>query len=612
MFINNTSSIISGFTNSFIASNIFSYSQEICKGNIQNKIFQGFILYSFLSYTFSPFYLLYSPTVLDPFYYTIATCIGLSCYYSSILHKNQIHKNNNQLDKTTQIMFELHNSEYFIKINKLFLNYAHYLMFTSYFVCLVILASQGLNLNVISSLITLFTDLLYQNGYFNQITSNIYMYLTTTILNLSIFLAPENNFLANILAFSYSIITLANNFFSYNKGLLSSSVQFPCAVKNYQINNVLDQSKIIEASKLLINEHTKNSPFYLTFEHMHKCREIYQRKLKNIKPANFDEFLELFDRANFHDSDIQDIVNNHLVDHEGFNSDSLDSYRKKLNLPINTNDYDVKIQYLRKEMVCFVERLKQKRHGDLLANQVADLHSYAILLLNFLKDPNKCSNNLLQRYLFQIASETGSHCNRMYLESLSNMVSNINNDISIQDIFSDEETILKLQNIRDTKFKEYFYIIRTRMRFYNYFYDKNDYHNYENFSSDFGCNFFLSNTSLNSNFQSLNSMLFDRFTNFFFKKNKIRFNDFYSVDYILNQMLSESSTLFKNFQNWCKNKNLNILNEYYLFEIKDEIKGYALLMLLELNIISHNSPELNQKLKNILEKTNSDKAKFVM
>lgn len=582
-----------GFTTSFITSNVFSYSKDLSHENVINKILQGINLYILFSRTYAPFYLLFNQNILDISYYSIATIIGLNLYSLSILDDNQLKIDNDDTNIKT-IVFDLHDNPYFIKLNKLFCDYVNYLMLASYFTACLILAISDPSLYLITSVVTIIIDQIYKNKILPQSLNSIYRYFTFLIIPISFY--GTSSIFSIFLSSLFLIFKLFDNLFPDLNDYLSSSAQFPLSNKLHKIDNLNNNQEIQNMCDIFDN-YDQKIDFYFTFEHLCKCKEIYNSLINRFNNNGFEEYRNLFDDIDFNDPNIKNFVVDNFNNHEAFNSISLKRHKINLNLAENTDPYEVKVTYLKKQIKSFLERLNQQNHEDLSENQIKDMYGHANIILKLINDDNICNLNRKKEILLKLAMATGSNSNSIYLESLGNISSQLSTEKLNKKLSLEERTILTIQLIRENAVKEYYYKIYDEIPMMENFFDKNNNQLYTLFANTFCSNFFLINSNLDDNFRNIFTMFFDYYINFLFKSDKLRFIDFYTVDYLINQALKPYSKLFYCFEEWCKIKEINILDENNELDHSINLRNLVKIMLLELNVISHNNNDLGQRIK---------------
>lgn len=340
----------------------------------------------------------------------------------------------------------------------------------------------------------------------------------------------------------------------------------------------------------------------VTFNHFYQSHILMDKILSNMPKVNYPDFVTHFNRLNFASLTLQDAISNEMCLHDKFNEKSLDERKVEMGLSSDTSLIHTQIAYLKKEMGSFTYRLQNPSYRDLTHQQVAEIHRYSRFLLNKINTmPIVNQANALtpqETLLLSIATRTGSHCNRIYLDTLSELCSEPTyNFLKAETLTLQERAVMMAQSLRERAFRTYYYktapILKKLSPVYAIAWDDlNDYHTYENFVQVFGSNFYLRNPALMSRYRDISDVLMDRFITYSFNDLEpiFLFSSTYTATYLIEQTVNPEGKLHLIFIEWCEEKYPScyqkmVYNENYRLNEGAELNALAELMLLDLEIL---------------------------
>ena len=332
---------------------------------------------------------------------------------------------------------------------------------------------------------------------------------------------------------------------------------------------------------------------------------------------DFNQYPQLFNGLNFEDPVLRELIDNEMAINDKFNEKTLNEQRIALKLPPNTDPIEVKIAYLKQEMLLVAERLKNPSYKALNHQQINTLIGQSQLMLEqvlTLKDQEK-----KQAMLLTIAIRTGSHCYRMYLETFAELFHL--HVYQAGPLALKEKAALAAQSIREDVFKKYYYAMRPCVQTwyantmdvgYLLLKDKNDYHAYELFAKNYGAFFYLQNESLSKRARGLYTILEDYFNTYIFlpfvqkaygqkayggPKTKPLFSDYYNDECLINAAVDGKGKLHLIFKEWCNSiypeAYIDLLFDDDLYPVSQNdpnVRAMARLMLLDLGLVELKEP----------------------
>lgn len=639
--------VLSAISDAFIVSQTQAYHKEIVDGGTKNKIW---------SFTTA---LLLTPAVLAPLaqlwpdmylglYQCVFSAFSAGVYYiASVAHQNQIYINQGELDKIQPLPFNAHNNK-FLMDSTLFLsrNMTKFLI-PFYVASLVSCIFFGAPVYGYISLVMYAVNFLNQYGYFPEFLKTPYLYLNilvttsatfglTSWLNLALFLAgvtyvivdyircylyqadsPTAQFAMADPEKAFTVLSIANDDSNAEEQLSSlinkhRTYKSTCATKPAQLrfgfpwesflyaisrmsgHNLEEVYKM--AQEFLFHEKITPDGVHVTFNHFYESHQLVEKILADAPLINYEDYLTLFNQCDFASPGFRDSIANQMVLHDKYQEAAFTDRCAEFGFSSGTDPVDVQIAYLRREMTYFVERFNNPSYRDLTAQQVAVMHRYVRLILPKIHQLPVAKQNDI---ILTIAICTGSHCNRIYLETLSSLAEELgclaNDTLTFR-----EQAMLEVQAVRETAFRRYYYhaaklLKNKHLVFKKLFEDLDDYHTYELFVKMFGANFYLRNATLTLRYRTTQDVYRDKtvhmsLSNFHFTDEKMLFSQTYNSEYLVDQVLRPESKLHNIFIRWCREHfpsgYENILyDDDYLLKKGPKIKALAELMLLDLGIL---------------------------
>jgi hypothetical protein len=603
--------IISAISQSFIFSQTLAYNQEIVDGGTNNRIWSFMSNILLVQFAFFPIMQLLPFADLSIYQYPFMALAGLIQYIASIAHQNQMAINENKLDKIQELPFHLEQNHYLMNAALFFSKYFAQALQLFYMISLVLCLSLGAPVYAYTSLALLSMQLLNQRGYLPEFIQTAYLYVNLICILLSVF--GITSMLGASLSIGMVAFTIGDYISCHLFGETSPTAQFPMTDPNkkltiHRIDE--DNANAEQQVRSLLDKHIKHRKdlgIHVTFDHFYQSHEILNRILSRSSPVNYQDYISHFNSLDFNDSTLKTVIENEMCLDDKFHECPLDERCKELGLPQDTHLIDIQIAYLKREMTHFVERLTHPSYRDLTHLQVATIHNYSRLLLTTIQQQpaDTTHNNSLSKraqLLISIATRTGSHCNRAYLETLSELAEQI---IPSTPLTRHEEVIMMTQTVRENAFRQYYYKTAATLKsvpgyFQSMWDDVNDYHTYEDFVNFFGSNFYLRNPALMMRFRTVFDIFQDRF--YFYYLNALMpeliFSNFYNKDYLIKETVNADGKLHPLFLNWCEEKfpscyETIVYDEYYLLNTGESLDALAELMLLDMNVLglSHPYPE---------------------
>ncbi len=607
--------LLTALSQGYGVSQFSSYGQEVAAGGTTNKIWTFLIQYILILVAFSPLYFIFPAAsfTLNVLYYSSIGVAAALSYIASICHMNQVQQNTGDISNVQTLPFDLHKSQNFTRL-MLFLNLKlTYALYALYAAVLLLCLYAGFYLFPIASVCMIITDQLYQKRWFPKFLETPY-FLLSTCLQISVGFGFSNWFWIglNVVSVTFFIWDYVQ---THVRGVQSASTQFPIASEDHQFSfdeksnqNHERPANRAELSNLL--NQLQNSGIKVTFNHFRHASVITDQLIGRAPCIDFEQYNTLFNQLDFASLSIQNSILNEMALHDKFHQKSFDEHRTTLNLPANTEDVDVQIAYLKQEMGVAVERLKNPSYKALNNQQMNILVGQARMVLDAtLKTKNNADR---QNILLSVAIRTGNHCNRMYIETFSELFhahAYKNAPLTLRD-----NAALLAQSVREDQFKKYYYHTLPMLRNYlksigspGYLLsaDRNDYHAYENFAVQYGGFFYLQNQSLSIRVRDPIDILMDYLNKYGILKvigPKCLFSDHYNGECLIDAVVDGRGKLHKVFQEWCSTLYPGETGAYIDFLFDDDmmplsedtshIRALAKLMLLDLGLVELTEPFL--------------------
>ncbi|MBA4697182.1 MAG: hypothetical protein H2069_07335 [Legionella sp.] len=580
--------IISGCANGFITSSLWAYEREVQDGGTANRTWSFIVQYALLYATCNAFTTILpvlSGALNVPYYLGVGFLAGLN-YLATICHKNRL--NADIPEKIVKLPYNLHQNRVFLKILNFLSANVFYVLAGLYLVPLLYACFFGILSFSVASLITIGANIAYQRGFFPNFLKKPYFLLA--------FFLVTANFLGinSWLTIGLSVASFAFSIWDYIqchvRGKTSPSSQFPIAklAHDYKVpRENLNRSRLLNELEKIESRKVR-----LTFNHFHEGFKVLDKILKGAPKKDYQRFATLFNQLNFEDPAIKDTVLNYMAADQKFCLKTLDDHRKNLKLPLDVSAHSIKVAYLKREMQRMVSRLNNQSYRDLSAEQIATLHGYARHLLEYLDNGAKPDEKT--GILLNLAMNSGSLCNRGYLETMSGFEKSFRRyPLSLK-----EEIILMTQTMREEAFRQYYFKVAGNLREQSILFqwtwrDLHDYHTYEDFVSYFGGSFYLRNPALCSRVRSPIQLCLIRGMEKFMPEHLL-FKHYYTEQYLLDQIISGKLSAL--FQRWCDSLYPGCYNEVVLddnFLVKKEdprVKRLAEMMLLDCGIVELSIP----------------------
>lgn len=599
--------IISAISQSFVFSQLYTYNQEIVDGGTENRIWSFISIVTLTSFTFNPFIKLGMTGYMSLGTYTIIAFAGLVQYVASVFHSNQIAINQEKLDKIQKLPYDLHKNARLKSVTLFLSSHMAKGLQVIYLGSLVGCIFLGAPLYAYTSLALLGVNFLNQQGYLPSFLRTPYLYLNIMILWASIF------GVSSWVSVGFSMAMIGYTVFDYVRHYLlgagSPTAQYLIAdpTKKLTIEPIPDDAPDAkERLNFMVQKQIENKAnlgLHVTFNHFYESRCIMEKILDGSPKVNYDDYRLLFEGLNVQSDCLKEAINNEMCLHGKFNEKGLDEHCTELKLPLNALPIDIQMAYLNREISYFVDRLQHPSYRDLSHQQVAEIHRNARFILNYIKNERtdlSRDGDLSKRemILVAIATRTGSHCNRVYLETLSEIASEpaygILKGLSLT---LQERAVLMAQSAREVAFRRYYYAAAPEFKkispaFDLTWQDLNDYHTYEDFVATFGGNFYLRNPALNNRFRVIFDVLEDKFWFYLLRRNKpdLLFSNYYNMDYLMKQVVEPGGALHLIFIEWCEEKYPScyaevVYDDDLMLNSGPKINALAELMLLDLGIL---------------------------
>ena len=584
--------ICSALNDAFMTSQIFSMNTEIVDGGTKNRIWSFVSSTILMNFTLSPLQRMYPDDLTLWLSRALMLMSGAACYMASIAQENQIHINQNEPEKIIALPFDLHEYTFLMECALWYSLYQPSVLIALYFALLGALFFMGSPLYSGVSLLMYGINLLNQWDYFPEYLKEPYYFSIYVVMFCSSFFNASWFMVALGLGFwGYTLYDYITCFLGHDR---SATQQFPMATRegHFHLPDHAPLNDVIAHHR----RSTRLCTFGVTFDHFYRSEEISARLVEQVAPCDFQTFIRAFEGIDFSPLSIQNDVLNEMVLHDKFQGLDKNELKQTLQISPESSDVDLAIAFLKREMHTFVARLEHPSYRDLNHQQMMRLLGSASLLCHHMVNVSSTERRHL---LLAIAIQTGSHCNRMYLEALTNLIAEFNLSRFIPELSLDEQILLQIQTAREAAFRHYYYHVLPQLKavdpFVNLlFADLDDYHSYEKFVKIYGGNFYLRNTSLNRRVRSMIDVGADLFISFL-HGDELLFSEHYTVDYLIKQIMNPTGKLHASFIQWCTDRYPDsyqqiLYDDCFFFKNTGEVKALAEIMLLDLNVIELTTP----------------------
>jgi hypothetical protein len=552
--------VLSAASSAYFVSNLNAYTREIGDGGVANRIWSFLGQVMFLGFAFSPLTQFFPEQSLrlNIIYYPLAGLIGGINYLATICHQNQLKRNQHREDEVRKLPFKLHNHKMFNRVILWLSKYIRHGILALYGISLIAGLFLGASLFVTSAVGMLLVDICRQRGWFPAFLQKPYL-----LLGLFLVTGQVLGF-GSLLTIGISLGFVAYSIWDYIqihvKGVRSSTSVFPIATPSHQLTP--EQSNEPNAANVEKLQHAlaivRPRTIRITFNHFPEAIAISDRLLADAPVVDFTQYEQLFQRLQFTSIRCKTRISTEMAVHDKFHEDPYDVHAASLGIPAGTTEMDVQIAFLKREMSYLVQRLQHPSYRDLNHEEITTLQNQARRLLTLLN--NIQDQNTHQEILLSLATRTGSHCNRVYLDTFAEL--NQRYTFATQPTLSlREQAIFTAQQIREDCFRKYYYQFMRQLKQINPLYqwifqDSNDYHSYESFANGFGTGFCLRNKSLNVNFRSpidalleiVNHKLYSHMGRV--ERIKTLFSDYYNASRLITEVLE--GKLSHIFRTWCE------------------------------------------------------------
>ena len=426
-------------------------------------------------------------------------------------------------------------------------------------------AFLGLTPFVIASRLVLLADRAYQHNLLGQRVGKSYLWLMNLVTLGSFF--GVGNWLSLGLSALFIGFSLRSFIRVYVKGIESNSILFPVTdpERQFKLGHIKQETlRITDKSGLnVLFQKLRIYDFKLTYNHFRQAKQIASKLLSDTPSVDVNDYIQLFGKIDFQGNDLISLIAAEMTSQDKFFGENLELLKKELSLPQDSDLSEVYVSYLKREIRYCVERLHSTHSRDMqqekfIAFQKQARHVLKVINENFNKD--KASS---ARILIEIALKTGSHCNKVYADTFSDLSERLlsfNDTGKTAKLSLQERTVFALQSFREKCFRNYYYYAVAQFEEQGkytplalMFQDVNDYHSYEHFVSVFGPNFYLRNNlfGLESSLPWINKCYeyYYRFT-----LHGIKFFDsFYQEKLIIDEVLTPGTHLNTLFAEWCNN-----------------------------------------------------------
>jgi hypothetical protein len=549
-------------SSAYFVSNLNAYTREIADGGVANRIWSFVAQFMFLGFAFSPLKHFFpeQSLLLNAIYYPLAGILGGINYVATICHQNQFKRNQHREAEIQKLPFNLHNNKIFNKAILWLSKYARYGILAFYGISVIAGFFLGSPLFLASAGCIFFIDQCRQQRWFPA-------FLQKSYLLLGLFLMSGQLFgFTSLLATGISLIFVAYSIWDYVqihvKGRRSANSTFPTGTASHEFTLQVPIEPTASCAERLQEDLAIARPrtIRVTFNHFPAAIAISDRLLKNTPVVDFNQYCLIFCSLNLDSPELRDTINNEMVEHGKFQEHSYSDHAQSLGLAANASETDIQFAFLKREMSYLVQRLKSPSYRDLNHEQITTLQNQARCLLAFLNSTQ--DENARQTILFSLALRTGSHCNRVYLDTFAEL--NQQYSFAEQPSLSlRDQAVFMAQSIREDCFRTYYYEFVPQLHrlspFYKFlFQDVNDYHTYEFFTSAFGSGYCLRNKSLNVSFRSPLDTLLEEINLALYsnigrtQQLKTLFSDYYNAQRLVKEILE--GKLHPIFMKWCEER----------------------------------------------------------
>lgn len=593
--------IFDAICSAFFVSQIHAMEQEVTAGGITTRVWQVFLQYLLLTFSLAPLMVVF-PLAIDTITWVgyggllVSALLG---YGASIFHSNERFERMGEPEKIQELPYDLHKNKTLGKVLMFVNEYISTVFVLVYLSGLLLCGLNGFGAYALISLGMGVVDRAMKYGWLPSFLNTPYLWLCQLMIITTI--CGVGSTLATVLTALFVGFTIWEYVQTHIRGARSSSWQYPKAApeKAFHLSKLglvpTQRDDLVDLARSL-----KSYNFTVTYDHFRSSHVVTQKILGKAPSVKFMGFAERFERVDFNNEDLLAIIGAEITAQDKFYSVMRDEHIKNLSLPEDASDNDIHIAYLKKEMKEMVNRLTNAQSRDLPAGAWLNTQKQARFVLNHLmsiqhKEPDVCA-----RALVEIALKTGSHCNRVYADTFTELFQRFTKETD-EALSIKERAALAMQAVREKAFKDYYYkivplLIEVSPAMKVYFADINDYHSYNNFSMMFGSEFYLSSNNGIRRARDIGDVVNDAMLFWGLRNLQACFTDFYNLDCVIKAVLDPTNRLHTIFQEWCKTFYPTAFDELVYDEDmfpdlnNPDLKLLAKMMLLDLDIIELDKP----------------------
>lgn len=596
--------IHSALANTLITSRLWGNAQEIAAGGVTNQVWTLFIQLALLTQIFFPFGLLWPGVNFSLWQYAAMGITLLAGGLSYVFHSNEQNRRLGNTNGIIHLPFDLHQSR-FLRNLSFGLSSVLSLCFVGiYALGIGVCAYYGMYTVLGYSAAMIVVDLVYQRGWLPSVLNRPYDWSCRLLITTSVF-GVSSWFGLGVTALLCAHL-LWDALTTYVFKTRTGNQLFPLSKQPLQFK--LTQRPQTSAHLLELARGLKEYPVHLTFNHCRKAYDIGRKILAKAPNVNFETYLTLFKKIDFNQPELQGMLGAQFVVQDQFYKKTLDEHRNALKLHTQAPESEIKIAYLVQEMCYTVERLRNGHSSGLSQEHILSLNKYARYVLKYIEDHWNIYPETCQRVLIEIALRAGSHCNRMYVDTFSEVFHRHIDSLPEHAALTEHERlILAMQDYRDKCFREYYYYAVRCLKdkethfglvLYN---DEHDYHTYEAFSEDVGMTLYLRNSTVEPTTARTLDQIFSAYVmRCFFQLCDIpSFNTFYAAEKMIEAILKAgeaAASLHKSFRVWCETtvpgsyEELVLDDVYLVREESEDVRNLVKLMLLDNGIVDLDRP----------------------
>ncbi len=374
----------------------------------------------------------------------------------------------------------------------------------------------------------------------------------------------------------------------------TDNVLFPLSKADHQLHLVkeLSQSKI----KALV-QYISPKRIHLTFDHLRQSYDVIGRLTKMRPEVNFNKYRKLFNQIDFNNEDLKSQIEAQFLSQDDFLMQSIPELIQKYGLPQTATRYQVMQAYLADEMNETIRRLNTCRSKDLPRERLISMNNQAAHALDCIEKNWQGTRKLASQLLLKIAFQTGSHCNRMYCETFSE----IYHEYIVQDsleLTTQERIVLSAQKQRERAVKSYYYKMVSILKadvpvMDSLLEDANDYHTYEVFMYIVGPSLYVYNPLLGQALvKSWINLLVAHYFKWLLDEFNLSFTDDYNVLSFIETIKDSTSEMHRLFKTWLDQEAPEFYDSFLtdedgILDVKNNLKlihGLAKLFLLDNDI----------------------------